>query len=46
MGQISVDTEISTMLVVLKENIHTRMDLGPKWQGNKSVGMSGTEPRD
>lgn len=39
MAQISVGPEISTMLVGLKENIHRRIALGPKWQGNKRVGM-------
>lgn len=39
MGQIPVDPEICTMIVVLKENINTRIDLGQKWQGNKCVGL-------
>lgn len=39
MGQICVDPEISTMVVVLEENSHARINLGSKWQGNRCVGM-------
>lgn len=38
-GEFSDDPEISTMMIVPNNITNTRIDLGPKWQGNKCVGV-------